>query len=183
MFFFTHQHIPASILILSVAVIFSTCEDTSEITLNNELIFPEAHEIKVPSYVYQSVNGDIMIHGDEANNGNTVDTVNSEPVIRWDSVQTGLIVAAIFDQPIHVVSGIIENKNDIVWIWHSGLEIGRDGQVVFEEGKSIPDGLLDNLSQPVPLPALHQYFWGVWSWDQSGIRVTYSSRQMTFYVK
>jgi hypothetical protein len=97
MFFFTHQHIPASILILSVAVIFSACEDTSEITLNNELIFPEAHEIKVPSYVYQSVNGDIMIHGDEAYNGNTVDTVNSEPVIRWDSVQTGLIVAAIFD--------------------------------------------------------------------------------------
>ena len=178
-----YHSMPVSVLILFMVFIFSACENVSEEALNNELIFPEAHEIKIPSYDYQSITGDILVHGDEGYKINLVDTVTPAPVIKWDSVQTKLIVSAIFNQPIQVVNGRIENTNDIVWMWHSGLEDGKDGRVAFEEGRNISDGVLDNLSQPVPLATSHQYYWGVWSWDESGIRVRYSSRQMTFYVK
>jgi|GEM_PF-2088023 len=183
MFNFTHNKLSVSISILIIVIIFSACENACEETLNNELIFPEAHEINVPSYVYQSITGDILVHGDEGYKFNLVDTLPATPVIGWDSVQTKLIISAIFSQPIQVVNGRIENLNKIVWIWHSGLENGKDGWVAFEEGRNISDGNLDNLSQPIPLTTSHQYYWGVWSWDESGIRVRYSSRQMTFYVK
>jgi hypothetical protein len=177
------SNMPVSILVLFTVIIFSTCEDVSDETLNNDLIFPAVHEIKVPSYVYQSMSGDILIQGDEGYNNNAVDTITPTPTIRWDSVQTKLIVTAIFIHPIQVTNGKIENTNDIIWIWYSGLEDGKDGWVTFEEGRSISDGMMDNLGQPIPLPALHQYFWGVWGWNESGIKVLYSSRQMTFYVK
>ena len=183
MLILSYNNLPVSISILVMLMIFSACENVSEETLNNELIFPEAHEIKVPSYVYQSIAGDILVHGDEGYKINLLDTVTPAPVIRWNSVQTKLIITAIFSQPIQVVNGRVVNSNEIVWIWHSGLENGKDGWVAFEEGRNISDGDLENLSQPTPLATSHQYYWGVWSWDESGVKVRYSSRQMTFYVK
>jgi hypothetical protein len=177
------NRIASLLLVMFITIFFSNCEDISEETLNNELIFPEAHEIKVPSYVYQAVTGDVFVHGDEGFKNNIVDTITSTPQLRWDSVQTKLIVSAIFINRIQVTKGKIENTNDIIWIWHSGLDKGKDGRVTFEEGRSISDGVIENPGLPVPLPAAHQYYWGVWSWDESGIRVLYSSRQMTFYVK
>lgn len=183
MFNLSFNSIIVSILVLFITIIFSTCEELHEETLNNKLIFPEAREIKVPSYVYQSMTSEILVHGDEGFENNSVDTITSTPTMRWDSVQTKLIVSAIFIHPIQPAKGKIENTNDIIWIWHSGLEDGKDGWVTFEEGRSISGGVIENLGQPIPLPASHQYYWGVWSWDESGIKVQYSSKQMTFYVK
>jgi hypothetical protein len=179
----TSYKTPVSILVMFTAIVFSACEDISEVTLNNELIFPEAHEIRVPSYVYQSLTGDILVHGDEGFENNIVDTITPTPILKWDSVQNRLIITAIFVNPVQITNGKLVNTNDIVWIWHSGLEDGKDGCVAFEEGRSISDGMIENLSQPIPLPALRQYYWGVWGWNESGIKVLYSSRQMTFYVK
>jgi len=179
----SNNNITYSILIFLITIIFSTCEDVSEETLNNELIFPTAHEITIPSYVYHSITGDILIHGDEGFQDGSVDTITSTPTMRWDSVQTELIVSAIFTGPIQEANGKIENTDEMIWIWHSGLEDGKNGWVKFEEGRSISNGFIENLDQAIPLPDSHQYYWGVWSWNESGIKVMYSSRQITFYVK
>ena len=172
-----------SLTVIILLIISGACEESSDQPFNKELIFPEALEIRVPLYLYQSGEREITVHGDEGFKNNIVDTVTPMPVLKWDSLETELIVAAIFSSPIQELNGEISNTGDIVCIWHSGLEQGVDGLVSFTEGRRIAAGDLDSLSPPQPLPAMQTYYWGVWSWDDSGIKIIYSSRQLTFYVK
>lgn len=181
--YLSHTRITNIIFILFISLFFSSCEEETIEYFNNELIFSDAHEIVIPSYNYQSITGDIIVHGDEGFDNNSVDTITSTPPIRWDSVDSKLIVSAIFINPIQVADGKIQNTNDIVWIWHSGLANVNNGRVTFEEGRSLSGNAIEDTDQPIPLPAFHQYYWGVWGWNESGIKVQYSSRQMTFYVK
>lgn len=175
--------IACSLSFIILLIVFGSCEESSEQPFNKELIFPGAREVKVPLYVYQSEEREITVHGDEGFKNDIVDTLTSMPVLRWDSLETELIVAAIFRSPIQVLNGEISNTGDMVWIWHSGLDQGTDGMLAFTDGRSITDGNLNSLSQPQPLPAMQTFYWGVWSWDDSGIKIIYSSRQLTFYVK
>ncbi len=168
----------------SLMGIFSACENASEEpVLKSELIFPEAKEIKVPAYSYSSESGIINVYGDESFSSGIVDTLTSTPVLSWDSVMATQIVAAIFIQPIRVENGYISNTEDMVWIWHSGLEKGKDGKVAFMDGMKIANGDISNLSTPEPLLSSTRYYWGVWSWNASGVNITHASRPLTFYVK
>ena len=55
---------------------------------------------------------------------------------------------------------------NIVWIWHTGLGTGRDGNVLYEHG-------LSNTRGDAPLDRLPSgtYFWAVWALDEQGLPV------------
>ena len=164
-------------------IFMHSCEDETSSVLNNDLIFPEAKEIKIPSYTYYSDTDQIYVHGDESFGSDIIDTLTSTPVLCWDSVMASQIVVGIFVQPIKVENGYISNTEDMVWIWHSGLNKGKDGKVIYTDGKKITDGNISFLSDPEPLTGSVRYYWGVWSWNASGVRITHSSRPLSFLVR
>ncbi|MBN2613546.1 MAG: hypothetical protein JXB00_18465 [Bacteroidales bacterium] len=166
-------------LIIMLAFLLITCEDDNTLIQNNELIFKHASAIDVPVYTYLSGPDEIIVHGDSG----PVDTLTPMPVLRWDSVNVPYIVAAIFSQPIEIEGGVISNTSDIVWIWHSGLETGKDGYVEFTEGKQMINGDIQNLTAPASLTGPANYYWGVWGWNYPGTRILFSSRPLAFYIK
>ena len=49
------------------------------------------------------------------------------------------MVVAIFRAHIDVQSNLIVNTDQVVWIWHTGIGRGREGNVTFEDGASAVD--------------------------------------------
>lgn len=164
--------------------LFSTsCENEEIVKPNQDLIFPNAKEIKIPAYSYQSGPDNIFVQGDAGFITGIADTVTANPVLRWDSVQTTHIVAAIFKQPVLMINGAVTNTDDIVWIWHTGLGTGKNGHVEYIHGKSISNGDIYNETDLIHLVGPGNYYWGVWGWNNSGTVVAYSSRALVFFIK
>jgi hypothetical protein len=99
----------------------------------------------------------------------------SSPSFSWPSTNEKHVVAAIFDRRISVRSNLITNPDNIVWLWHSGLGQGRDGNVLYRHGTAGQGGSL-----PDPLPA-GTYYWAVWALDEQGLPVA-SSLEYTLIV-
>ena len=74
----------------------------------------------------------------------------------------------------------INNAEDIVWQWHSGME-GAEGWIQYTNGKNVINDTIDYHHVADSLDEGH-YYWAVWGWGGSGVRVWYSSRELEFYV-
>ena len=171
------------ILIGSIcSIIFFACSEDNAITINNEdLIFTNSYPIKIPSYNYTDSMGTIYFVQGDTNFTLPPDTLNSFPTLAWDSIFSGLVSVAIFTWPVIVSGGEITNSSDIVWQWHSGMEFEKINKIKYSEGKSVINGEIMYESPP-SLLLEGNYYWAVWGWNNSGIRVLYSSRQHEFYV-
>ena len=66
---------------------------------------------------------------------------------------------------------------EVVWLWHTGLGTGREGNVLFEHGIPGP-----NKKGPVSALKPGTYYWGVWAFDDHG-RPAFSSVENSFEVK
>ena len=167
-------------------LIFSGCNSEYDPFENNDdLIFTKSFEIQIPSYNYLINQSDtIFIQGDDGFYLGIPDTVNSSPVLSWGPSGSPLTMAAIFSDSI-VVSGMeIINKDDLVWVWHSGMQNGKDGKINFSDGKSVTVSGDEIIYQQtlMPLNVGTTYYWGVWSWNKEGTRIWYSSRQLSFII-
>lgn len=161
-------------------VVLVSCTE-KELGLNNEdLVFSNSFQIQIPGYQYSDSEGIVYyVRGDTSFQASYPDTLNSMPVLAWDSIGMKIISVAIFISPIVTVNNDIVNTEDIVWKWDSGMDVGRKGYVQYTEGKSVIDGeLVDNVT---PLKEF-TYYWGVWAWNSEGNRILYSSRLLEFYV-
>jgi hypothetical protein len=109
-------------------------------------------------FVYQNqlFAGSSLMQAAQSGNAN-------EPSFSWP--QTGLlhVACAIFDQHIEVQRQQIVNSHRAVWTWHTGLGKGREGNVLFSQGSSVPNG-----SQPAKTLAPGTYYWAVWAFDDNG---------------
>ena len=88
------------------------------------------------------------------------------PNFSWPATNEKHVVCALFARRINVRQSEITNPEDIVWIWHTGLGTGRDGNVLYEHG-------LSNTRGDAPLDRLPSgtYFWAVWALDEQGLPV------------
>ena len=169
-----------------LALLYQGCEDEDGQLLNEELIFKHSQEIVVPPFKYALTPGDtVLVRGDLSFNSATVDTVPPTPVLSWDSVKSNIVCAAIFVNSIQTNDQTITNDTlDIVWIWHSGLSGGENGLVKFEQGvRQINTSQPESLLRAPPLNNGQTYYWAVWAWDNSGITIKFSSRQLKFTVR
>lgn len=164
----------ASILLGIVA-----CTPDNQVINNPDLVFPNSFSLNVPSYYY--LDSMYYVSGDSGYASAIVDTLNNDPLFRWDTFNTKITCCAIFMKQIIVKGGIITNPEDMVWQWHSGMKKGQNGYVQFSDGKNVINDTIDYGNAPFPLKK-HNYFWAVWAWNNSATSILYSSRQMQFYV-
>jgi hypothetical protein len=173
------------IAILSFILLLMECSDDDDIVFNEELVFNNSYEIKIPPFRYLSIQGDsVYVRGDLSFDSDIIDTVPPTPALLWEKVESDIICAAIFKNSINADNHSIKNDaSDIVWIWHSGFAEGENGLVQFENGiKEIDPDNPDSTAEPEPLVKGKVYYWAVWAWDNSGLKIIFSSRELRFVV-
>lgn len=112
--------------------------------------------------------------------GDTLQT--NTPTFRWAPVERSAVAAVVFDKPpVFDSDGRVQSEN-IVWVWHSGLETAIQGNVTFADGVSIVGPDFDDDGPPVPL-GTGSHYWAVWAWDSDGIRIDASSNVSYFLVE
>ncbi len=172
--------------LLFLVFLLSGCNDDDDIVLNEDLVFGYSYEIKIPSFKYMTVQGDsVFVRGDISFNSDIIDTVPPTPTLSWEKVNSEIVCAAIFKSSVKVENNsIINDTSDIVWIWHSGLTTGENGLVQFGHGtKEYDPENPESDIEPEPLEQGEIYYWAVWAWDNSGIEIRFSSRELRFIVR
>jgi hypothetical protein len=111
------------------------------------------------------------------------DTTDSTPTFTWIQTKQDLVFLGVFKGSIQIDENKIGNITDNVWAWHSKLGTAREGNVNFSDGRDVDRGQLLVDRPPTPLVPGQSYWWAVWAWDNEGLRVTYSSREMFFTVR
>ena len=113
-----------------------------------------------------------------------IDKTSVKPHLQWVSTNDDLVTAAIFEQHVsYQGKGSISDEHAI-WGWHSDLGTGRiaDGKwiVTFDDGRLVANGIIDPERAASPLKPNKAYFWCVWTWDKSGLKVIRSSSEIPF---
>lgn len=102
---------------------------------------------------------------------------HSQPAVSWPATDQAHVVCAIFSERIGVKERSITNPDKIVWIWHTGLGQGREGNVLYEHGLSAPSAH----GKPAPLPP-GTYYWAVWALNEEGLP-SHASEEYVHTVK
>jgi hypothetical protein len=105
------------------------------------------------------------------------------PNLVWGTTGSRLSAVAIWNVPPEATVHGIQNTDNLIWFWHSGLSSGVAGSVQYSHGYE-PDhadimapGLVAK-----PLTVGRSYYWAAWEWDQAGINVTASTNVSYFRV-
>ncbi|MCA9672812.1 MAG: hypothetical protein KC503_44775 [Myxococcales bacterium] len=98
------------------------------------------------------------------------------PSFSWPATGERHVVCAVFRKRIAVRQDRIENEDDMVWVWHSGMRRGREGNVRWDDGRPGPS----STDPPRSLPA-GTYYWALWTLDVAGNPLG-SSRELTMNV-
>lgn len=118
-----------------------------------------------------------------------LDAVNNRPVFRWKPTGQKLVAVAIFSNPVFIDNNLIVNSAAAVWRWDSSFPTGKDGEVSYNDGQRMQG--VDDTQKPIyvkgnvpaALPAGNLYVWCVWAWDDAGINIRYSSRELPIRVQ
>ena len=110
------------------------------------------------------------------------DTVVSTPSFTWYATGKDFVYIGIFSDRLIIKDKKIVNIEDNVWAWHSGLGTGREGSIYFSDGVDVIAGELQT-GVSTPLLNGRGYVWGVWAWENDGIEVIASSKEMYFIVE
>jgi hypothetical protein len=105
--------------------------------------------------------------------------------IEWTDVGTELVMIGIFKKNIsaQTVGPFINNDTDMIWTWHSGMPTGNKGNVFYEDGRSVIDGIIDYENDPAILPVSSSiYHLGIWAWNNEGTRIIYSSHPIRIQI-
>jgi len=99
------------------------------------------------------------------------------PHFQWASTGRKHVVCAVFSERIQLKNNIITNQHKVVWLWHTGLGKGREGNVLYEHGVDKEGGT----GNPPPLKK-GTYYWAVWVLDDAGSPIP-STTEYTMIIK
>ena len=171
-----------SLLILLIMLFACTRDEFLNRPFTGNSLFPGTERIIVNEYSYYS-NGVLYIVDDAITSVQKPDTFPRTPSFSWNPTDAKLVVAAVFNSRIQVNSSGIINKNNTVWMWNTGMNTGKEGSIAYSDGRSVKNGIILDKEQVTPLYSDSLYTWAVWAWDDSGTKITKSSREMGFIVK
>lgn len=181
-----NRHIIVFICI-STTFLFAGCNNQDEPAVYNpELLFKNTFEIKVAPYKYLDPTDSMeyQVSGDTI-----LDTIGAQPTFQISIVPSNITTVAVFTNPVRVSGIQILNPEDIIWQWHSTMDsdiIELDGKnrrrIQYQQGKPVINKKIQYSTQPLPLQS-GLYFWAIWSWDNGGRWVLYSSKPFKFRVE
>jgi hypothetical protein len=162
---------------------FYSCENGTTSLNNSDLLFPNSLHLNIPMYSYSDGLGNIFkVQGDTIYFTGIPDTLNSAPLLAWDSINLNIITVAIFKVRPTILGSTLRNPGDIIWQWHSGMNLQKiKGQVKYSEGRNVINDSIEYNAEALPL-SKGNYSWAVWSWSDDGTSILFSSRIMSFYV-
>ncbi len=172
---------------LSATLITLSCNKSEAISVYNpELVFTRSFEIEVAPYVYTDKTDDILY---QVSGKTTLDTLGAQPEFRWGVVPSNIVTIAVFNEPMQVSGEEIQNPENIIWQWTSNMDSERkevDGlfytSVQYLQGKMVINKKIQYATQPLPLQS-GLYYWAVWSWDEGGRWILYSTKPFKFQVE
>lgn len=183
---FQNQIIALFICLSAIFIVFS-CNNSEVLPVYNpDLVFSRSFEINVIPYVYTDITDDLLY---QVSGKTTLDTLGSQPEFQWGLVPSNIVTVALFNEPIQVSGGEIQNPENIIWQWHSSMDSEKkeiDGlfytSVQYQHGKTVINKEIQYATQPLPLQS-GLYYWAVWSWDQGGRWILYSTKLFKFLVE
>lgn len=105
------------------------------------------------------------------------------PSIQWSTTGSSLTAIAIFRRIPSIGNAGVENPEDAIWFWHSGLGGGSSGQLLFSRGRTPNNGSFFNLTSATALTPGRVYYWLIWELDQQTGKVTNASNIGTFRIR
>jgi hypothetical protein len=110
-----------------------------------------------------------------------IQSFKSEPTsFEWFKTGHKLVMVALFCNPIRIRNNEIDNKEDIVWLWATDKE--DPGQINYNSGYKAT--YINNafvLTKPTSLDP-KVYVWSVWAWDDKGLSIKASSRELPIRI-
>ncbi|MCA9524654.1 MAG: hypothetical protein KC609_26990 [Myxococcales bacterium] len=109
------------------------------------------------------------------------------PALSWKATEQPYVIAAIFTNNVQIdkQSNSVSNTAEIVWLWHNGLQTGRDGAVKFSDGfdpRREAEGLYTLRPEYDPASlAPGTYVIALWALDRNGEPVA-ASREVVLTV-
>lgn len=107
---------------------------------------------------------------------------SNEPRFTWTATGNKYVMLGLFSRPVILQNNSIQNNTDLIWVWHSGIGKGREGDVAFNDGLKVINGNLDGAVTPTPLDRGRTYYLAIWAWDEEGLEITNSSKEFYFTV-
>ncbi len=96
-------------------------------------------------------------------NGKQVPAHPKTPTFNWPATHYKHVICAMFDEPLNIKDNVITNTDRMVWMWHSGLQAGREGFVEWSDGMADPV-----TDKPAIALGPGTYYWAVWALDLHG---------------
>jgi len=155
--------------------------DNDTIIEINGLLFNVKKEIIIPDYSYFDENNfEYKISNSALST--KIDTINSRPVIKWDTIDSPLAIVAISKDSLTTINNRITNINSIIWIWHNGMVSGKNGNIKFLDGHNVKNGNIEYNKTADNLEIAKLYYLNIWGFDYFGKKIKYSSKQKKIYV-
>jgi hypothetical protein len=158
------------------------CTDERQKLNNDDLLFPDSERIIISPYNFTVENVEYRCEGDTLYFTGQKDTFPDAPVFKWDSLGFTYLTLAIFNEYPDVSNSQINNSDAVVWQWHSGMDLGKEGDVELSDGKNVKNGEIMYNEETLEFLPSGDYYWAVWGWNNSGVNIIYSSRIMRFIV-
>lgn len=95
----------------------------------------------------------------------TIGGTGSEVSFSWNDNGRPYVFLVIFDEDIDVAANRIDNVEDAVWVWHSGLGKGLRGDIDYADGVSVSDGAFDPWRGDLATLADGTYQAALWMYD------------------
>jgi hypothetical protein len=185
--------------LLSILAILGCSKADFSIPFTNQNIFRNTEYIQVPSFEYKDeYNGKTYTFhgtcGDSIHKTpdfikvipyNYFDTISSHPAFSWAKTNSKYVMVAIFNERISIdyEKNQIRNINSIVWAWNTGMGSGLEGEIGFNNGCDVVNGIIQYNLKPTPLGNGQRYILAIWAWDENAKNIVASSREIPFVTE
>ena len=87
-----------------------------------------------------------------------------KPSFSWQSTGLKYIIIGIFTNRISVRDNKIQNPEDMIWTWNTGMARGREGDIIYIDGRDVANKVISS-NNSTPLSLDKTYYCAMWAYD------------------
>lgn len=104
---------------------------------------------------------------------------NWQPWFSWTTANMKYMVIGIYSNPVSVKDDAIQNPQDMVWTWNTGITNVANNQIFFSDGRDVAGSVIQ--TNATALSFSNTYYIAAWAYD-SNYNLVYSTVQYTYTV-